>query len=186
MKSVFILAILALLTTLTFQAHLRKFDQNHEFLDMLTQNPLQIANLMSGNWAALLPEPIRTVLNLAQGKLNPSGFLSSIQNRIGGNGGLFGGMGNLFGQSVQGGNQGLGSLLQTFAGATQSNPSFAGSLGLPQIPGLSQFTGGFNPAGALSGLTGGINPANALSGLTGGATSTGGGILDTIRSGLGV
>lgn len=178
MKSVFILAIFALLSSITFQAHLRKFDQNHEFLDMLSQNPLQIANLMSGNWAALLPEPIRTVLTLAQGKLNPSGFLGSIQNRLTGNGGLFGGMGNLFGQSVQGGNQGLGSLLQSFTGATQSNPSIASSFGLPQIPGLSQITGGLNQGGAL----------NSLSGLIGGQpaqSSTSGGILNTIKNGLG-
>lgn len=132
---------------------------------MLSQNPLQIANVMTGNWAALLPEPIRTVLTLAQGKLNPSGFLSGIQNRLTGNGGLFGGMGNLFGQSVQGGNQGLGSLLQTFSGATQSNPSIASSLGLPNIPGLSQ----------LSGLAGGQSAQSSSSG----------GFLNTIKNGLG-
>lgn len=132
---------------------------------MFAKNPLQIAQLMSGNWAAILPEPIRSVLQLGQGNLNPTGFLSGIQNRLTGNGGLFGGMGNLFGQSAQSGNQGLGGLLQTFSGATQSNPSFASALGLPQLPNLSQFTGGLN--GANTG-------------------TTGGGIFDSIRNGLGV
>lgn len=69
-------------------------------------NPLQIAGLMSGDWASILPASVqplaRQILGQEQ-KSGVAGFLSQAQGLLGGNsngGGLLGGMGSLFGQAT--------------------------------------------------------------------------------------
>lgn len=60
MKSGLALACLALLSTQTHSVHLRPHNQGHKILGLDSLNPLQTAQLMSGDWTAVLPESIRT------------------------------------------------------------------------------------------------------------------------------
>jgi len=104
-------------------------------------NPLQIASLMSGDFISVLPAPIQSIARTVLGQQQQSGvagFLSKATNIFGGNnGGLLGGMGNLFGQAGQQGQNGLGNLLGTFGNAFGGN---TGGFGLPSLPNLSGLT----------------------------------------------
>lgn len=60
MKLIVIATIFIALLGLASAAHMRKYDQAHAVLMGLnTLNPLQNANLLNGDWTAVLPESIR-------------------------------------------------------------------------------------------------------------------------------
>lgn len=59
MKSGLALACLALLSTEAYSAHLRPHQHGHKYLGLDSLSPLQTAQLMSGDWTAILPESIR-------------------------------------------------------------------------------------------------------------------------------
>lgn len=169
MKAGLIIAVLAVLMTLGSCAHLRSYNENHELFDFGSMNPLQIASLLSGDWTAILPASIqpfvRTLFQKEQ-QSGVAGFLNKAQSFMGGNGGgLFGGMGNLFGQASQTGQQsGLSGLLNNFGGALGGSGLSPASLGLPtniNIPGFGSQSG----LSGLSGLTGG-NTGGLLNGLS--------------------
>lgn len=137
------IVLVALFSTLSFTAHLRTFEPNHELFGLDSMNPLQIAGLMSGDWASILPASIqplaRQILGQEQ-KSGVAGFLSQAQGLLGGNqngGGLLGGMGNLFGQASQSNkSSGLGGLLNTFSGALGGGSQASSLFGLPNLSNL--------------------------------------------------
>lgn len=100
---------------------------------------------MSGDFVSLLPAAIQPIVRSVLGQQQQSGvsgFLSQAQNLLGGGGstgGLLGGMGNLFGQASQQGQNGLGSFLggltNSFGGS--SNSGISSMLGLPSLPNLN-------------------------------------------------
>lgn len=164
MKAGLIIAVLAMIMAVGSSAHLRTFNENHEFMNLNSLNPLQIAGLMSGDWISILPssiQPIARTLFQKEQQSGVSGFLSKAQGLLGGNGGnnggLFGGMGNLFGQASQSGQSGLSSVLNSFGGALGGSGLNPGSLGLPtniNIPGFSSGQGTSSIGGLLNGLNG--------------------------------
>lgn len=166
MRTGLILSVLAVIMTLGSSAHLRSYDENHELFNFGSMNPLQIASLMSGDWTAILPASIqpfvRTLFQREQ-QSGVAGFLNKAQSFMGGNnGGLFGGMGNLFGQASQTGQQsGLSGLLNSFGGAMGGSGLNPASLGLPTNINIS----GFGSQTGLSGYTG-SNTGGLLNGLS--------------------
>lgn len=164
MKATVLLIIIVLLAIGNCENHLRG-SQNHQslpFLDSL--NPLQIASLLSGDIASILPPSIQPIVRSVLGQQQQSGvsgFLNKAQSLFGGNdGGLLGGMGNLFGQASQQGQNGLGGFLGSLTNAFGgSNSGIASSLGLPNIPGLSSITNAGGNTGGISGIL------NTLTGL---------------------
>jgi hypothetical protein len=114
-------------------------------------NPLQIAQLMSGDYISILPASIQPIVRSVLGQQQQSGvsgFLSQAQNLLGGStpsnsGGLLGGMGSLLGQAGQQGQNGLGSFLGSFSnalGGSNSN-SASGIMGFPSNFNLNSLTG---------------------------------------------
>lgn len=151
------MAVFAMLITIGSSAHLRNYEQNHEFMNLGSMNPLQIAGLLSGDWTSILPASIQPFVRTLLGKEQQSGvsgFLSKAQGLLGGNGGgLLGGMGNLFGQASQQGQSGLSGLLNNFGGALGGSGANLGQFGLPNLPNIPSFGGiNANTAGGLSGL----------------------------------
>ena len=61
MKLIVIATIFIALLGLASAAHMRKYDQAHAavLMGLDTLNPLQNANLLNGDWTAVLPESIR-------------------------------------------------------------------------------------------------------------------------------
>ena len=160
MKAGFVIAVLAMLIALGCSTHLRTFDQNHEFLNLGNLNPLQMAGLLSGDWASILPASIQPFVRSLLGQEKQSGvsgFLSKAQGLLGGggnNGGLFGSLGGLFGQATQSGQQsGLSGLLGNFGGALGGNTA-SSSLGIPNLQNLIPGMNGGSALGGLSGLSG--------------------------------
>ena len=86
MKITIVLAVLALLAVAQAHQQLRKHDL--PFLDSLTDNPLKMAQLMSGDYVSILPEFLqpmaRKIFNQEQS--GTSAFLSKASNFIGGGG----------------------------------------------------------------------------------------------------
>jgi hypothetical protein len=128
-------------------------------------NPLQIAQLMSGDFTAVLPASIQPIVRSVLGQQQQSGvsgFLGQAQNILGGSnpnngGGLLGGMGSLLGQAGQQGQNGLGNFLGTFSNALGGNNAATGMMGLPSGFNLNSLTGSassFLPStqGLLSGF----------------------------------
>lgn len=129
-------------------------------------NPLQIASLLSGDFVSILPASIQPIVRSVLGQQQQSGvsgFLNQAQNILGGGGktgGLLGGMGNLFGQASQQGQNGLGNFLggitNSFGGS--SNSGISSLLGLPNLSGLNLNNVPQNPSGFSSILnTFGVN-----------------------------
>lgn len=186
MKAGLIIAVLAMIMAVGMSTHLRRFNENHEFLNLNSLNPLQIAGLMSGDWMSILPasiQPIARSLFQKEQQSGVSGFLSKAQGFLGGSGGgsngLLGGFGNLFGQASQSGQSGLSGLLNNFGSAGLSSSS----LGLPaglNLPGFSQGSnsGSSGIGGLINGITGGAQ--NGLSGITNGLS----GLVNGASSGL--
>lgn len=191
MRVGFVITVLAMLIALGCSSkHLRSYDQNHEFLNLGNLNPLQMAGLLSGDWASILPAPLQPLARKLLGQeqqSGPAGFLSKAQGLLGGggsNGGLFGSLGGLFGQATQSGQQsGLSGLLGNFGGALGGNTA-SSSLGIPNLQNLIPGLGG-NGGSALGGLSnliggGGNNGGSALGGLTNlisGGGNTGGSLF---------
>lgn len=138
-------------------------------------NPLQIAGLMSGDWASILPASIQPLARQILGQEQRSGvagFLSQAQGLLGGGsqngGGLLGGMGNLFGQATKTNNSGLGGLLSTFSNALGGGSQASNLFGMPNlnnlIPnmqgGLPNMQGLPNIQGGLQGLIPQVVPNN--------------------------
>lgn len=165
MKAIFFLVLIALITVSTCTGHLRAQEQHQSLPFLNSLNPLQIASLLSGDIASVLPASIQPIVRSVLGQQQQSGvsgFLSKAQSLLGGGntGGLLGGMGNLFGQSAQQGQNGLGNFLGTISNAFGgSNNGIASSLGLPSIPGLSALSGLTNTgsSSAASGFQGILN-----------------------------
>jgi hypothetical protein len=168
MKPILSLIFLILAVSITNSTHLRTTLQHEQLPFLNNMNPIQIAQLMSGDYISILPASIQPIVRSVLGQQQQSGvsgFLSQAQNLLsGGNnpsnsGGLLGGMGSLFGQSSQQGTNGLGSLLGSFSNAFggSSNPATSSMMGLPSGFNLGSLTGalpmGGQQGGALSGLT---------------------------------
>lgn len=92
MKTGLFAALLALSINEGASIHIRNV--NHEFLDTSGLNPLQISQLMSGDWTAVLPESVRTLTNqlLNQGTqttgLGGDATLSGLPSSLSGAGGI--------------------------------------------------------------------------------------------------
>ena len=86
MKITIVLAVLALLAVAQAHQQLRKHDL--PFLDSLTDNPLKMAQLMSGDYVSILPEFLqpmaRKIFNQEQS--GTSALLSKASNFLGGGG----------------------------------------------------------------------------------------------------
>lgn len=157
-------AVFVMLIALGCSKHLRTFDQNHEFLNFDSLNPLQMAGLLSGDWASILPAPLQPFVRKLLGQEQQSGvqgFLSKAQGLLGGggsNGGLFGSLGGLFGQASQSsGQSGLSGLLGNFGGALGGNTA-SSSLGIPNLQNL--LPGGLG--GITNQISGALNQGSGL------------------------
>lgn len=144
MKLAVLCMFLAIVCSVNSIQQLRRHDL--PFLDSM--NPLQMAQLMSGDYVSILPSFIQPLARKILGQEKQSGvsgFLSQAQNMLSGNtgasGGLLGGMGDLFKSA---GNSGSGNGV------------------------LSQFSNAFggNTAGITNGLTNGGSSGGVLNGLT--------------------
>lgn len=95
---------LTLLAAVTATQQLRTHDMEHDlslpFIGELSMT--QMMSLMSGDIAGLLPaalQPLARKITGQEKQAGPAGFLNSLSNMGGGSssGGLFGGLGNMFG-----------------------------------------------------------------------------------------
>lgn len=146
MKIAVLVTLVALLAVSSCNSsHLRTSDSNHQFLDF--SNPLNLASILSGDYVSLLPSFIQPLARKILGQEQQSGvsgFLNQAKNFLGGNnnpsGGLFGGLGNLFGQAASQGNNDISGVLNNFSGAFggKSNANNGNPLG-----GLSNILGNF-------------------------------------------
>lgn len=141
MRGYSILVVLCIvLATASASQHLRTHDMQHDLsLPFLGDiNPLQIAQLMSGDYASILPASIQPLARKILGQeqqSGPAGFLNQASRFFGsGNqgGGLLGGLGNLFGgSSGQQSSGAMGNILNAFGGNTGAGSGFLRQLGLP-------------------------------------------------------
>lgn len=70
-----LIGALALLSTSVESVHLRNTQNDHKFLNMDSYNPLQIAQLQSGDWTAILPDAIKDyAVNLLGGETTSTGI----------------------------------------------------------------------------------------------------------------
>lgn len=134
------LIVMVLVALATANQQLRVHDMQHDlglpFIGDL--NPIQAMQLMSGDYASILPGPLQPLARkiLGQEKQSgPAGFMNSVSNMFGGsgsgNGGLFGGMGDLFGSGKQSGGA-MSNIMSAFGGKSSSSGSgILSSLGLP-------------------------------------------------------
>ena len=155
MKVTIILTLLALIALANSHQQLRR----HELPFLDSMNPLQMAEMMSGDYTAILPEFLRPMARKVLGieQSGTSAMLSQASSLFGGsgsgsNGGMLGGLGDLFGKANKEGedNGVLGSFSNAFGGSNSGGSGF------------------------LSGLMGGSNDQ-----------SSNGGIMDSIKGKFG-
>jgi hypothetical protein len=171
MKVILSIIFIVLIATVSCSTHLRTALQHEDIPFLNNMNPLQIAQLMSGDYVSILPASIQPIVRAVLGQQQQSGvsgFLSQAQNILGGgsssnSGGLLGGMGSLLGQAGQQGQNGVGSLLGSFGNALGGGNSATGIMGLPNSFNLNSLVGSgssllpsANPQGALQGLFSGF------------------------------
>ena len=142
MKITVLISLLALLAVATAHQQLRRHD--FPFLDSMTDNPLKMAQFMSGDYVSILPsflQPIaRKIFNQEQS--GTSAMLDQASRLFGGGGnsgsGMFGGMGDLFGSVSGDKNNGiLDSFKNSFGGSNNNNNRNNGGF-------LDSLTGIFN------------------------------------------